>query len=147
MLTIVDSGIDPIDSYSRWWRVLWKENDHNGRPEIHAQVILKCSIAHCCTLAAIQNVHVTYGTKDYVQFFKQLHEFLKDFESHQDKAIKSGLDVKSPLWATKTWVYFNSDKEKMEKIQEAIPSARIVHTFKNTAHLPYNDVYQLMFEV
>lgn len=148
MLKIVDSGVDPIDSYSRWWKVEWYDDKKTGEKDLLAQVILKCSIAHCCTLAAIQNVYITYGTKDYEPFFKQLYEFLKEFEHHRSAAVVSGLtQTYNPLWEPKTWVYFNSHQERIDSIIKVIPTAKIVHSFKNTAHAPFKTVHQIMFEV
>jgi len=140
MLKIVESGIDPVDSYSRWWRVARSLDDENS-----GSCILKSSVAHCCTLAAIQSLYATYG--DYQVFFKELHAFLKDFEKHRNDAQLKGVQVQSPLWVPKTWVYFNSNQERIDDLLTAIPSARVVHSFKNTAHPPHSTVHQVMFEV
>lgn len=143
MLKIVESGIDPIDNFSRWWKVVWVvDGDHFG------SCILKCAVAHCCTLAAIQNVYLTYGNSQAETFFAKLRAFLEEFPRHRDEAVKAGIPrMNSPLWEPKTWVYFNSSEERIDPLLKAIPQAKIVHSFKNTSHPPYNTVHQIMFEV
>lgn len=147
MLKIVESGVDPIDSYSRWWLVKWEEDCGNGEKEQRGQFHVKCSIAHCCTLAAIQSVYVTYGASDTEKMFKLIHEFVSNFGKYHAEAVGKVPNLVSPLWSMKTFVYYNSNMERINAIQRAIPSSKIVHSFKNTAHTPYNTVHQVMFEI
>lgn len=147
MLRIVESGVDPIDSYSRWWLVKWAEPNSWGESEQRGQFRVKSSIAHCCTLAAIQNVYLTYGSDDAERMFKQIHTFVSNFDKYRQEAEGQVPDIVNPLWRMKTFVYFHSHEGLINAIQKAIPNAKVVHSFQNTAHTPYNTVHQVMFTI